>query len=91
MDNYIHGEKLGPRVVEVLALENYKLLLTFNNKEKRIFDASKLLGFKAFKPLNNIEFFKSVSVKYGTVAWANDIDYCPDTLYAESSPYTEVQ
>ena len=91
MDNYIHGEKLGPRVVEVLALENYKLLLTFNNKEKRIFDASKLLGFKAFKPLNNIEFFKSVSVKYGTVAWANDIDYCPDTLYAESSPYTDVQ
>ena len=91
MDNYIHGEKLGPRVVEVLALDDYKLLLTFNNKEKRIFDASKLLGFKAFKPLNNIEFFKSVSVKYGTVVWANDIDYCPDTLYAESSPYTEVQ
>ena len=91
MDNYIHGEKLGPRVVEVLALDDYKLLLTFNNNEKRIFDASKLLDFKAFKSLNNIEFFKSVSVKFGTVAWANDIDYCPDTLYAESSPYTEVQ
>ena len=91
MDNYIHGEKLGPRVVEVLALDDYKLLLTFNNNEKRIFDASKLLDFKAFKPLNNIEFFKSVSVKYVTVTWANDIDYCQDTLYAESLPYTDVQ
>jgi hypothetical protein len=26
-----------------------------------------------------------------TVVWANDIDYCPDTLYSESLPFTEVQ
>ena len=84
MEKSVHGEKLGPRVVDVQALDDYKLILTFNNNEKRLFDASGLLNFNAFKALKNIEFFKTVTVKYGTIVWANDIDYCPDTLYHES-------
>ena len=80
----IYGEPLGPRVTEVLPDTDYRLLLTFNNGEQRIFDARPLLSMNVFKPLQNKEFFASVKVAYGTIIWPQDIDYCPDTLYSES-------
>ena len=86
MDDYIYGDALGPRVTAVLPQDDYKLLITFNNGEKRIFSAGKLLNMKVFAPLKNPAFFKSVTVQYGTIVWPQDIDYCPDTLYAESLP-----
>lgn len=85
-NDIIYGEPLGPRVTAVSPLEDYKLLLTFNNGERRMFDAKPLLSMKVFKPLQNKHFFKSVKVSYGSIWWPQDIDYCPDTLYAESTP-----
>lgn len=82
----IKGLPLGPRVKSVMANDNYELLLTFNNGEKRVFNAKQLLDTKAFAPLKNIAFFKSVKVAFGTVVWPQDIDYCPDTLYEQSIP-----
>lgn len=86
MDDIIKGAPLGPRVIEVIPSDNYELLLTFNNGEKRKFDARQLLDMKIFSPLKNIAFFKSVKVEFGTVVWPQDIDYCPDTLYVQSVP-----
>ena len=86
MDNIIKGAPLGPRVTDVIPSDNYELLITFNNGEKRIFDAHQLLDMKVFLPLKNIAFFKSVKVEFGTVVWPQDIDYCPDTLYVQSIP-----
>lgn len=80
------GIPLGPRVIEVTPQANYILKLKFNNGEKRIFDVKPLLEYKVFHPLKNESFFKQVSVGYGTIVWPGDIDYCPDTLYAESIP-----
>ena len=86
MCDMIKGAPLGPRVTEVIPTDNYELLLTFNNGEKRIFDAHQLFDMKVFEPLKNSSFFKSVKVEFGTVVWPQDIDYCPDTLHAESVP-----
>ena len=86
MSEYIYGENLGPRVTAVFPRNDYRLEITFNNGEKRIFNANKLLEMNVFAPLKNPEFFKSVTVQCGTIAWPQDIDYCPDTLYAESLP-----
>ena len=86
MDGTIKGAPLGPRVVEAIPSDHYELFLTFNNGEKRKFDANPLLDLKVFAPLKNINFFKSVKVQFGTVVWPQDIDYCPDTLYAQSIP-----
>jgi len=83
-DIIIHGSPLGPRVSEVSPLKEYILRLTFDNGEQRLFDAKPLLAIKAFKQLQNVEFFESVKVAFGSIIWPNDIDYCPDTLYAES-------
>lgn len=86
MDTIIKGAPLGPRVSEVTPNDNYELLITFNNGERRKFDATQLFGMKVFEPLKNLEFFKSVKVEFGTVVWPRDIDYCPDTLYMQSVP-----
>ncbi len=86
MDEIITGAPLGPRVVSVRAEDDYKLILKFDNNETRIFDASQLLKFPAFGKLRNLGFFKNVRVAYGTVAWDDDIDYCPDCLYNDSVP-----
>ena len=86
VDNIVYGEPLGPRVSEVTPKDDYELLLTFDNGEKRSFDVKPLLEFEVFSPLSNREFFNSVKVEYGTVVWPQDIDYCPDTLYENSVP-----
>jgi hypothetical protein len=67
-------------------MENYTLSVLFNNGEQRIFDAKPILSLPAFKALNNKGFFGLVKAEHGTIAWPKDIDYCPDTLYAESVP-----
>ena len=86
MENIIYGEPIGPRISEVSPIEDFKLLLTFNNGECRVFDAKELFTFSVFKALQNKAFFEAVKVSSGTILWPNGIDYCPDTLYAESIP-----
>jgi hypothetical protein len=48
------------------------------------FDVKKIYHLPCFHPLQNKEFFKTVRIEYGSIAWDNDIDYCPDCLYEES-------
>lgn len=84
MTEFVFGEALGPRVRRVVPLPDYQLQLTFSNGEERLFDASALLDFPAFAPLKDKAFFNLVRADYGTVCWPGDIDYCPDTLYAQS-------
>ena len=88
-EEFVYGEPLGPRVVAVKPLDNYRLALLFDNGERRLFDAEPLFSYPAFKPLRKKEFFNAVVVDHGSVLWPNDIDYCPDTLYLESVPVTE--
>jgi len=80
------GSRSDSRVSAILPMDNHILLLTFDNGERRVFDASPLFSEPAFKPLQNKGFFESVRAAYGSILWPNDIDYCPDTLYAESGP-----
>ena len=87
MQEYITGsEELGPRVVSVVPDDDYKLLLTFTNGEKRLFDTQPLLNLPMYRRLQNRTFFLSASVAFGTVHWPFDIDCCPDSLYAKSVP-----
>ena len=86
MYDIITRQPLNPRVTTVTPLKNYKLDLIFTNGERRVFDAEPLLQLNAFKPLSDESFFNSVKVAYGSITWPHDIDYCPDTLYIESTP-----
>jgi hypothetical protein len=75
---------MNPRVVSVSARNDYTLELTFANGETGIFDCSHLLGFGVFRELGDKNYFRRVRVEGGTVAWPNDQDICPDTLYEDS-------
>ncbi|MBO7486296.1 MAG: DUF2442 domain-containing protein [Spirochaetaceae bacterium] len=61
--------------------ENYNLLITFENGEKRLFNCASLLDKTVYKPLKNKAFFNTVKTEYGTVVWNNQIDIAPEYLY----------
>ena len=77
---------MSRRVIAVEAVDNRRLLVTFDNQEKRIFDVSAYLALPAFEPLRNSPDFYNVRVAQGTVVWAKDIDLCAETVYLKSVP-----
>ena len=72
--------------IDVKPLENYRLRITFDNKEVRIFDIKPYLNDEFFAPLKNVSIFKSVKVNPISLEWAGGIDICPDELYYNSKP-----
>ena len=76
--------------IDVKPLENYRLLITFDNNEKRIFDVSPYLDDSFFAPLRNITVFQTAKINPLTVEWAGGIDFCPDEIYYNSKPYAHV-
>jgi hypothetical protein len=75
---------MNPRVKEVNVLDDYRLLLTFSNNEKKIFNVKPYLTIGIFKELKAESVFNSAKIVDGTVQWSNNADFCPDTLYMES-------
>ena len=74
------------KIVAVEPLDDYKVLLTFSNNEKRIKDMKPYLDKGVFKKLKDKNFFNSVHISFDTISWNNQIDICPDTLYETSIP-----
>jgi hypothetical protein len=77
---------MNPYVKSVEPKDDYSLLLTFENGEKRIFDLKPYLNMGVFKRLQNIALFKTARVVSGSVEWQGEIDLSYDTLYIESKP-----
>ena len=70
--------------VSVKPLPEHRLFITFNNKERRIFDVTPYLSDDFFAPLRNPAIFRSVKINHLTVEWPGGIDICPDELYYNS-------
>lgn len=68
-------------------IDGYRLKLIFDDKKAKIVDLTDVVkkGGNYFKPLQDIEFFKQVSLdddEYpSNIRWPNDADICPDVLY----------
>ncbi len=73
-------------VKKVKPLDNYRLLLTFENNEQRVFDVSPYLDTGVFSELKG-SLFRTVVVNFDTVAWANGADLDPEVLYDKSEVY----
>lgn len=73
-------------VVSVETTAGHKLLLAFENGERRLFDMTPFLDRKPFLELKAMNRFALASVDYGTVVWPGGIDIAPETLYDLSVP-----
>ena len=74
-------------VKDVKTIDDYKLILTFEDDSVRIFDMKPLLGKGVFKELKDEKLFKTVKVSFDSIEWANGIDVDPETLYKAGVPY----
>ena len=77
---------MNPRVTSVEAVKNHFLKLSFENDEIKLFDASPFLDKGIFKELQDYNYFKQVSVAFGSVEWPHEQDFSNDTLYLLSTP-----
>ena len=68
-------------VIKAEYIEGYRLLLLFNNGERKIVDLSNSLKGPVFLPLKDISYFKRFSIKFNTVEWENGADFAPEYLY----------
>ena len=68
-------------IKKVKPLSNYKLELTFENKEVKIFDVKPYLEVGLFKTLKDENYFKTVKISYDSIEWPNGVDLDPEVLY----------
>jgi hypothetical protein len=73
-------------VITVEVMQEYNLVLTFENGEVRLFDMLQYMDLKPYNKLKGSPLFKLAKVEYGTVVWPGEIDIAPETLYSESKP-----
>jgi hypothetical protein len=72
-------------IIDVKPLEDYRLLLTFSNGEKRNFNMNPFLDTGIFRELKDKELFNTVRISFDTIEWANEADFDPEVLYQNST------
>ena len=82
---------MNPRIISVKPEEGYKLILTFDNGEEKIFDVTPVLGIGRFSELRDPALFNSVRPIMGTIQWSNGLDLCPDMLFLDRFPHFTFQ
>lgn len=72
-------------IKDVKPQDNYLLLLTFENGEKRQFDMKPYLDLGIFQELKDLKLFKTVRKSFDTIEWDNEADLDPELLYQKST------
>ena len=84
----MNGEKkhYTPRAVAVKPLPAYRLLVTFDNQERRVFDVQPYIRGSWFGQLKDPAVFNAVQIGGLSIEWPGGQDICPDELYSNSVP-----
>ena len=77
---------MNPYVKQVKALPDYRLELTFENGEVKIFDATPFLERGDFIRLKDPVLFKTVRMVAGSIEWLGGLDFSYDTMYLLGRP-----
>ena len=75
---------IRPSAVAVRPINDYKLQVTFDNGECRIFDAAPLIKGSFFGELQDANYFSQAAIGGLSVEWPHGQDICPDDLYYNS-------
>ncbi|MBK8055167.1 MAG: DUF2442 domain-containing protein [Saprospiraceae bacterium] len=81
-------------IKEIIRIDADKKIIycLFSNNEVRYVDLTKIIEeypkSKMINRLRNKKFFGEVKLDtYGTLVWPNELDFCPDVLFAWSKPF----
>ncbi len=88
------------KITAVAAADNYKLILDFDNGERRILDMTPMMQpGTVFEKISDERIFSGVYLDDehcvswdidpdidSNAVWNNKIDLCPDTCYIDSTP-----
>ena len=78
------------RAKEVKALDNFFLLIRFDNDEVKMFNCSSLMQDRLFHKLRDKDFFDKVHIDdMGLVCWDESTDINPYELYEQSESIAE--
>lgn len=75
-----------PKILNVIPVDNYNLIITYENGEKKLFDVKPYILGEWFGQLKDINIFKTVKPCGDTVEWADGQDIAPHELYDLSVP-----
>lgn len=77
---------LQPRISTVEPLSGFKLRLTYENQEVKVFDVTPYISGSWYSELKDESYFRSVKVLPGGVGieWLNGQDIAPHELYEMS-------
>ena len=76
---------MPPKPINIKYKSPYKFIITFDNREKRIFDIQPYLHYPVYEALQNESFCSKAKIQDGLVVWNEDIDIDTDRLYLEST------
>ena len=79
---------MNPYIKKIQPLDNYCLMIWFENGEQKIFDVKPYLNKGVFSKLKDLSLFASVRVIAGSIEWSNGLDLSYDTLYLEGLALT---
>ena len=69
---------------EVHALPGYKIRVRYEDGIEGEIDLSGYVGKGVFSAWDDLKFFDSVHVSpHGSIAWNDEIELCPDSIYLE--------
>ena len=72
-----------PKVISVLAIGNKRLLVSFDNGLRKVYDCGPLLETEVFGPLQEEWLFRSVRADPGGygISWNDDLDLSESELW----------
>jgi hypothetical protein len=73
-----------PRLVELKPLKKYRLWLRYDDGAQGEVDLSDLAGRGVFKAWDNESPFETARIgDDGEIAWSDELDLCPDSVYMQ--------
>lgn len=90
VDGYVYASEptAGIKVTSARVVDDLCMLVTFSTGETRLLDATDLLAFEAFAPLEDRCVFEAFAIEHGVLTWLDgDIDIAPEGLYKRTYEY----
>lgn len=79
--------KFPPKISEVEVLDDTRLLIEFDNQQRRIYDVSQLFHLPQFQPLKNPQFLKQFEIAGGyALVWNEEVDISENHLWNKGIP-----